>query len=225
MRAFVLLLAATAAAQSWKPAAVTLKTTWGEKVTPANAWREYPRPQFVREQWANLNGLWEYAITPKTAPAPSRFDGQLLVPFAVESSLSGVGKPLQPDQRLWERRQFQVPAGWKGQRVLLHFGAVDYECALWINGALAGAHTGGFDAFTFDITAFLKDGSNELLLSVTDPSDSGEQPRGKQVLKPQGIWYTSVSGIWQTVWLEPVPSSLYLAELRLTPDVDAGGLR
>ena len=219
------LMAMPMAAQSWKAAPVTLTTTWGEKVTPANAWREYPRPQFVRERWENLNGLWDYAITAKTAPAPAKFDGQILVPFAVESSLSGVGKPLSPEQRLWERRRFQTPAAWKGERVLLHFGAVDYECSVWINGGLVGSHSGGFDPFTFDITAFLKDGANELLVGVTDPSDTGEQPRGKQVLKPQGIWYTSVSGIWQTVWMEPVPAQLHLAELRLTPDVDAGGLR
>jgi beta-galactosidase/beta-glucuronidase len=225
MRFLPILLAAVAAAQNWTPAPVTLKTEWGEKVTPANAWREYPRPQFVRERWANLNGLWDYAITAKTAPAPSKYDGQILVPFAVESSLSGVGKTLRPDQRLWEHRQFQVPAGWKNDRVLLHFGAVDFECALWVNGGLVGSHSGGFDPFTFDITPYLKEGSNELLVGITDPSDTGEQPRGKQVLKPEGIWYTSVSGIWQTVWMEPVPSTLYLSELRLTPDVDAGGLR
>ena len=226
MRTLLFLLSAiSATAQNWKPAPVTLTTTWGEKVTPANAWREYPRPQFVRDRWENLNGLWDYAITAKTAPAPSKFDGQILVPFPVESSLSGVGKPLSPDQRLWERRRFQLPAAWKGERVLLHFGAVDYECAVWVNGGLVGSHSGGFDAFSFDITPFLKDGSNEILAGITDPSDSGEQPRGKQVLKPQGIWYTAVSGIWQTVWLEPVPMQLHLAELRLTPDVDAGGLR
>src|SRR6266851_167468 len=114
MRVLTFLLALTAAAQTWKPAAVTLKTTWGEKVSPSNAWREYPRPQFVRERWANLNGLWDYAITPKTAPSPTIFDGQILVPYAVESSLSGVGEPLRPHQRLWERRRFDVPAAWKG---------------------------------------------------------------------------------------------------------------
>lgn len=225
MRILVFLVAGLAAAQNWKPAPVTLTTSWGEKVTPANAWREYPRPQFVRERWANLNGLWDYAITSKTAAAPSKFDGKILTPFAVESSLSGVGKSLQPDQRLWERRQFEIPANWKGERILLNFGAVDYECAVWVNGGYAGAHSGGFDPFSIDITAFVKDGSNELLVGVTDPSDTGEQPRGKQVLKPQGIWYTPVSGIWQTVWMEPVPAKLHLAELRLTPDVDAVGLR
>lgn len=212
-------------AQSWKPAPVTLMTEWGAKVTPDNAWREYPRPQFVRERWQHLNGLWEYAIAPKTAPAPAKFDGRILVPFAVEAALSGVGKVLQPDQRLWYRRSFEVPPAWRGERVVMHFGAVDYECALWVNGGLVGAHQGGFDSFGFDVTAFLKDGANELLLGVTDPTDTGEQPRGKQQLKPQRIWYTPVSGIWQTVWLEPVPANLHLAELRLTPDVDAKRLR
>lgn len=219
------LLVGLTAAQQWKPAPVTLMTEWGEKVTPDNAWREYPRPQFVRERWQNLNGLWEYAITAKTAPAPTKFDGQILVPFAVEAALSGVGKSLQPDQRLWYRRSMTVPAVWKGERILLNFGAVDYECALWVNGGLVGSHTGGFDSFSFDVTPFLKDGANEILLGVTDPSDTGEQPRGKQQLKPQSIWYTPVSGIWQTVWMEPVPATLNLAELRLTPDVDAGQLR
>src|SRR6516162_9430665 len=141
----ILLSAASALAQAWKPAPVTLKTQWGEKVTPANAWRDYPRPQFVRERWENLNGLWDYAITPKTTAAPSKFDGQILIPYSVGSSLSGVGKTLMPDQRLWERRQFQVPAAWKGERVLLHFEAVDYDCALWVNGGYVGAHAGGYN--------------------------------------------------------------------------------
>lgn len=221
----IFLIATATSAQQWKPAPVTLMTEWGEKVTPENAWREYPRPQFVRERWQNLNGLWDYAITAKTASAPTKFDGQILVPFAVEAALSGVGKSLQPDQRLWYRRSMTVPAAWKGERILLNFGAVDYECALWVNGGLVGSHTGGFDSFSFDVTPFLKDGANEILLGVTDPSDTGEQPRGKQQLKPQSIWYTPVSGIWQTVWMEPVPATLNLAELRLTPDVDAGQLR
>ncbi len=221
----IFLVTGVAAKQQWKPAPVTLMTQWGEQVTPDNAWREYPRPQFVRERWQNLNGLWDYTIITKTTPTPAKFEGKILVPFAPEAALSGVGKILQPDQRLWYRRSFIIPAAWKGERVLLHFGAVDYECALWVNGGLVGAHTGGFDSFNFDITPFLKEGENELQLGVTDPSDTGEQPRGKQQLKPEGIWYTPVSGIWQTVWLEPVPAAQNLAELRLTPDVDAGGLR
>jgi hypothetical protein len=207
------------AADSWKPANPKLITEWGEKVTPQNAWQEYPRPHFVRDRWLNLNGLWEYAITPKTARQPAKFDGQILVPFAVESALSGVGKAFTPQDRLWYRRTIAIPAEWAEQRVLLHFGAVDFDCTLWINGGLVGSHTGGSDSFSFDVTEFLKKGQNEIVLGVTDPTDTGEQPRGKQQLSPRGIWYTPVSGIWQTVWLEPVPDEFHLSELRLTPDV------
>ncbi len=167
----------------------------------------------------NLNGLWDYAIAPKTAPEPKQSDGKILVPFAVESALSGVGKSFTPQDRLWYRRTFNIPKDWAKDRVLLHFGAVDYECVVWINGGMVGSHVGGSDAFTFDITEFLKPGENEISLAVTDPTDTGEQPRGKQQLNPKGIWYTPVSGIWQTVWLEPVPKENYLAELRFTPDV------
>lgn len=202
-----------------------LTTTWGEQVTPENAWREYPRPQFVREQWENLNGLWDYAITRRTAAAPERYEGKILVPFAVESALSGVGRSFTPEDRLWYRRTWTVPSGWRGQRILLHFGAVDFACSLWINGGLVGAHSGGSDAFSFDVTDYLREGANELVLGVTDPTDAGEQPRGKQQLSPRGIWYTPVSGIWQTVWAEPVPRDVYLAELRFTPDVANSRLR
>lgn len=225
LAALLLLLPTSDVAQSWKRASSTLTTKWGENVTPENAWREYPRPQFMRDRWLNLNGLWNYTVTTRQAPAPARFSRQILVPFPMGSSLSGVGTILQPDQRLWQQRRFRLPAEWNGQRILLHFGAVDYESVLWINGAVAGTHTGGSDPFNFDITPYVKNGENELLLAVTDPTDTGEQPRGKQQLKPSGIWYTPVAGIWQTVWIEPVPKQLYLAELRLTPDVDAGGLR
>ncbi|WP_288427052.1 sugar-binding domain-containing protein [uncultured Spirosoma sp.] len=207
-----------------------IMSRWEKQVTADNAWREYPRPQLVRQQWQNLNGMWDYAITPKTAPAPTQFTGapdrgQILVPFAVESTLSKVTKPLTPDQRLWYRRSVTVPRDWNGQRVLLHFGAVDYECSLWINGGLVGSHTGGSDAFSFDITDYLKDGQNQLLLGVTDPTSTGEQPRGKQLLNPNSIWYTPVSGIWQTVWMEPVPKAHHIDEIRLTPEVDSGRVR
>lgn len=180
---------------------------------------EYPRPQMLRPDWMNLNGTWEYSILPIPAPAPREFQGRILVPFPVESLLSGVQKPLRPDERLWYRRTFSIPAGWQGQRILLHFGAVDYACEVWVNGNAAGTHTGGYLPFSMDITDHLQNGENILMVGVTDPTDSGLQERGKQVLNPKSIWYTAVSGIWQTVWLEPVPQ-IHIASLRLTPDLD-----
>ena len=198
---------------------------WEKQITPENAWREYPRPQMVRQKWLNLNGMWEYTITPKTAPAPTQFTDQILVPFALESTVSKANKSLSADQRLWYRRPVSLPRDWSGQRVLLHFGAVDYECSLWVNGGLVGSHTGGSDAFSFDVTDYLTDGQNQLLLGVTDPTSTGEQPRGKQLLNPNGIWYTPVSGIWQTVWMEPVAQQNYIDEVRVTPDVDSSRLR
>jgi len=220
------LRAQTAAPATAQVQKAPIMSRWAKKVTPDNAWREYPRPQMVRPQWLNLNGQWDYAITAQTAPTPTAFDGQILVPFCLESTLSGVTKPLRSDQRLWYRRRVAVPAAWQGQRVLLHFGAVDYQCSLWMNGGLVGSHTGGSDPFTFDVTDFLKaGGDNELTLGVIDPTSTDEQPRGKQILNPNGIWYTPVSGIWQTVWLEPVPTAGYLEEVRLTPEVDSSRLR
>ncbi|GAB3997364.1 glycoside hydrolase family 2 TIM barrel-domain containing protein [Spirosoma daeguense] len=207
------------------PRKAPILSRWEKQITPENAWREYPRPQMVREKWLNLNGMWDYAIVPKTAPAPTSFSGQILVPFAVESTVSKVNKSLTPDQRLWYRRNVTLPRDWNGQRVILHFGAVDYECSLWVNGGLVGSHTGGSDAFSFDVTDFLKDGQNQLVLGVTDPTSNGEQPRGKQLLSPHGIWYTPVSGIWQTVWMEPVPKARYVEEVRITPDVDSSRIK
>ncbi|MCK8495012.1 glycoside hydrolase family 2 [Spirosoma sp. RP8] len=228
--AYLLLgLSSAVLAQSTPPTPQVRKapimSRWEKQITAENAWREYPRPQLVRRQWQNLNGMWEYAITPKTAPAPTAFAGQILVPFCVESTVSKVNKPLSPDQRLWYRRNVTIPRDWNGQRVLLHFGAVDYECNLWVNGGLVGSHTGGSDAFSFDITNYLKDGQNQVLLGVTDPTSTDEQPRGKQLLNPNGIWYTPVSGIWQTVWMEPVPKVAHIEEVRLTPEVDSGRVR
>lgn len=180
---------------------------------------EYPRPQFVRPDWINLNGYWEYAIRPENGPMPQKYDGQILVPFCVESALSGVQRALLPNEKLWYRCSFEVPA-LKEQRLLLHFGAVDHSCELWLNGEKLGSHTGGFLPFSFDITLQAKPGQNELILAVQDPSDSGLQQRGKQVLKPGGIWYTASSGIWQTVWLEMVPES-YLNSVKMTPNLEA----
>ncbi len=200
-----------------------LRTRW-EPESPIPL-PEYPRPQMTRPQWANLNGAWEYAILPRDAAAPQTFEGQIQVPYAVESLLSGVQRPLLPDEKLWYRRRFADPRPeWGGGRVLLHFGAVDYECEAWLNGMPLGSHRGGYLPFTFDITDALKDGENELLVSAWDPTDTGMQQRGKQVLKPNGIWYTPISGIWQTVWLEGKPV-VSIESLKLTPDLDGAALQ
>jgi len=208
-------------AQSWQPAAGPLETPWTGDVSPEQVWPEYPRPQMARPHWTNLNGLWEYAIVAKDASRPTRWAGKILVPFAVESALSGVKKPVLPDQRLWYRRSFARPALDSGERLLLHFGAVDWQCTLWVNGDKVGSHTGGYDPFSYDITDKVKAGANELVLAVWDPTDEGYQPRGKQVLKPQGIMYTAVTGIWQTVWVEVVPQN-HIESLKIVPDVDRG---
>ena len=213
-------MSASAFAADWKPASTPLMTKWGKQVTPANAWREYPRPQLVRKDWHNLNGLWDYAIVAKDAAKPEKWDGQILVPFCPESALSGVGKSVTKDQNLWYRRTVEVPAGWKGKRVLLHFGAVDWEATVSVNGKEFATHRGGSDPFSFDITYALKQGQNELLVKVWDPTDDGAQPRGKQVKKPGGIWYTPVTGIWQTVWMEPVFEHMHVTVVRFTPDID-----
>lgn len=212
------------------PRKANIMSRWEKAITPENAWREYPRPQMVRKQWLNLNGMWEYAISPKTAPQPTQFDrttdgGKILVPFCLESTVSGVNKSLSDTQRLWYHKSVTVPADWAGQRVLLHFGAVDYECSLWLNSGLVGSHVGGSDAFTFDVTDYLKNGQNELVLAVLDPTSSGEQARGKQLMNPQSIWYTPVSGIWQTVWMEPVPKQRYIDEVKITPEPDSNRVR
>ncbi|MCW0484251.1 glycoside hydrolase family 2 protein [Gaoshiqia sediminis] len=193
-----------AKSQNYSPVKGKLMTEWGEKVTPENVWREYPRPQLKRTDWQNLNGLWEYAILPKDDKQPKNFGGNILVPFAVESSLSGVGRSVLPDEKLWYQKKFTVPAGWNGKNVVLHFESVDWETTVWVNGKLVGTHKGGSTAFSFDITKYLKKGEQELVVSVWDPTDTDSQARGKQVLDPKGIWYTAVTGIWKTVWIEPV---------------------
>ncbi len=204
----------------WKPAGNKIKTTWGEQLNPQNVLPEYPRPIMERNEWKNLNGSWNYAITKKGTPAPAAYEGEILVPFAVESSLSGVGKTINENQELWYSRSFDVPASWKGKQVLLHFGAVDWKADVWVNDVKVGQHTGGFTPFSFDITSVLnKKGSNRMVVKVWDPADRGEQPRGKQVERPGGIWYTPVTGIWQTVWLEPVAQQ-HISSLKTTPDID-----
>ena len=205
-------------AADYKPAAAPLMTKWGKKVTPENAWREYPRPQLVRKDWQNLNGLWDYAITAKSATKPEKWDGKILVPFCPESALSGVGKSVKPDQAIWYRRTFNLDEKWKAKRILLHLGAVDWEATVVVNGEAFPIHRGGSDPFSFDITDSLKAGENELAVRVWDPTDTGSQPRGKQQLKPEGIWYTPVTGIWQTVWLEPVDKAVHINGVKF--DID-----
>jgi beta-galactosidase/beta-glucuronidase len=207
------------ASEGWHPAQGPLKTRWTKDVSPENAHPEYPRPQMVRKEWLNLNGLWDLAITPKEATRAT-FNAQILVPFPVESALSGVMRSVSENDRIWYRRAFEVPYKWHGRRVLLHFGAVDFEATVWVNGKQMGQHRGGYDAFSLDITDALNaSGENELIVSVWDPTDAGTQPRGKQVRKPGGIWYTPTTGIWQTVWLEPVEAA-HITGLKITPNVD-----
>ena len=221
---FALLLGLPCApAQTWKPVPGGLTTKWAAQVDPADPLPEYPRPQMTRKEWRSLNGLWSYAVAPKDALRPDRFADSILVPFPIESALSGVRRPLKPEERLWYRRTFQVPAAWKGRRVLVHFGAVDWHASVFVNGRPAGEHKGGYTPFSFDVTPLLGTGDQELVVSVTDPTDSGTQPRGKQTREPSGIWYTSVSGIWQTVWMEPVPEAS-VAALRPVSDVDGSRL-
>ncbi len=207
-------------AQGWQPAGDKLKTQWAEKVDPTNPLPEYPRPMMVREQWKNLNGLWDYAILPKGSAMPATFDGKILVPFAVESSLSGVQKPVGADKELWYNCDFEVPASWKDKQIILNFGAVDWKADIWINDIQIGSHKGGYTPFSLDITSFLnQDKLQKLTVRVWDPADEGFQPRGKQVTKPGGIWYTSVTGIWQTVWIEPVESN-HLTQIKTIPNID-----
>ena len=217
------LVTTLAGVAQWQPAGDRIRTQWGEKLDPQNVLPEYPRPQMVRGDWQNLNGLWDYAILP-LGQTPDKFQGQILVPFAVESSLSGVGKSLGKDNELWYNHSFTVPVKWNGKRVLLHFGAVDWKADVWVNGVSVGSHTGGYTPFEFDITSALKKGANDIRVRVWDPTDDGYQPRGKQVNRPEGIWYTPVSGIWQTVWLEAVPQQ-YIKEVKTTPDLDRKSFR
>jgi beta-galactosidase/beta-glucuronidase len=211
---------------AWQPVSGNIMTRWAKDVSPEHVWQEYPRPQMTRQEWLNLNGLWDYWITDRTEKSKRKLEGKILVPFPIQSALSGVKHPLEAGELLWYRRDFSIPEAWCGKRVLLHFEAVDWETKVFVNDQLVGKHTGGYLPFWFDITDYLAGGEtqNELLVSVWDPTDTHWQQRGKQVLKPRTIWYTAVSGIWQTVWLEPVPQT-YISGLKITPDVDAGMIR
>ena len=216
-------LALTVCAQAqWKPAGDKIKTKWAEQINPQNVLPEYPRPQLERTDWVNLNGEWEYAIKPKGEVEPNSFDGNILVPFAVESSLSGVQKEVGENNELWYKRSFAVPANWKNKDVVLNFGAVDWKADVFVNDILIGSHQGGFTPFSFNITPYLTGKSNQkLVVRVWDPSDRGYQPRGKQTSNPEGIWYTPVTGIWQTVWLEPVATN-HITSVKSIPNIDNG---
>ncbi len=209
-------------AQSWKPAGDLLKTSWASQVNPANPLSEYPRPQMERGKWFSLNGLWSYTISQRGNGFPKDFDGRILVPFPIESSLSGVQKRVGENQDLWYQRAFTIPEEWKRKDVLLNFGAVDWKAEVWVNNIKVGSHQGGYTPFSFNITPFLlKSGEQTLTVKVWDPTDKGYQPRGKQVNNPQGIWYTPVTGIWQTVWIEPVEKT-YITHLKIIPNIDGG---
>lgn len=215
MLAFVLALASVAILQ--RPAA-PIETRWAKEVSPTLPHPEYPRPQLVRERWLSLNGKWDLAFASRSAAKPEAWGEKILVPFPVESALSGVMRRVKPDEAVWYRRTFERPRGWTG-RTMLHFGAVDWETTVWLNGHELGTHRGGYDPFSYDLTPHLRSGVQELVVRVWDPSDAGTQPRGKQVQDPNGIWYTPTTGIWQSVWIEPVPER---AIERLA--IDAGDL-
>ena len=212
-------LPAFAAKDAWKPAGDNIRTRWADEVSPKNAHREYPRPQLVRSAWKNLNGLWNYAVTAADAGSMGAAEGNILVPFCIESSLSGVGRTVTESDALWYKRTFRVPCRWKkaSRKVILHFDAVDWDCSVWVNGTLVGRHTGGYAAFSYDITPYLVKGRQEVVLKVLDGTDNDMQPRGKQVRQPRSIWYTAVTGIWRTVWMESVPATC-IADYKVTPD-------
>ena len=216
--------AANAQNKDWKIVDGHITSPWADSIDPSNVLPEYPRPQMQRSNWQNLNGVWQYAILPiaESEVIPKQFHGNILVPFAVESALSGVGKTVGKDSVLWYHTKITLDQNTKNKRVLLHFGAVDWRSEIYVNGKIAASHEGGFDPFSADITTYLKKGNQqEIAIRVWDPTDKGPQPNGKQVVNPHGIWYTPVTGIWQTVWLEAVPET-YVRHTRNTPDTDKG---
>lgn len=220
----VCLLVVMVGSTSYGKAHATLLTRWAADVSPENVLPEYPRPHLVRDEWQNLNGTWKLAVTESNARKPRVFTETVLVPFPLESHLSGYEKTLSPSERAWYQREFEINKSWSKQKVLLHFGAVDWKCVVWINGLKVGKHVGGYDPFSFDITKFVKStGKNTLVVAVEDPTDQGEQPRGKQNIAPEGIWYTPISGIWQTVWLESVPN-VYLSKITAIPNLEASSV-
>ena len=204
---------------NWAPKGNKIKTKWGINLDINNIWNEYPRPQLERKDWINLNGPWLYSITEEWSNKPSKADGIILIPFPIESSLSGVMKNITKEDIIWYEKDIEIPLNWSDKNILLNFGAVDWKCIIYINDIKVGEHTGGFSAFNFDITNYLRKGINKLIVKVIDPTNQGYQPRGKQVLNPKQIYYTAISGIWQTVWLEPVNKD-YIKNLEINNDFD-----
>jgi len=205
---------------SWKIAENPIITVWAADIDPLKPWPEYPRPDMIRTNWLNLNGLWDYAVTAKDAK-PDTWEGQILVPFPIESALSGVKRRVSDTENLWYKTEFKVPAKWKKSKLLLNFEACDWETKVFVDGKEAGMHRGGYDPFSFEISGLLSDeNTHELMVCVWDPSSNGPQPRGKQVNNPGGIWYTPTTGIWQTVWIEPV-NEAYITSFRVVSDIDA----
>ncbi len=205
----------------WKIAPANILTDWAKDVDPMKPWNQYPRPNMIRPEWMNLNGMWNYAITPK-GKKPDRWDGSILVPYPLESALSGVKRKISEKENLWYKKTFNLPDGWNKKHILLNFEACDWETTVWFDGKELGNHKGGYDPFSFDITESIgKSRLHELIVCVWDPTDKGTQPRGKQVSSPGGIWYTSTTGLWQTVWLEPVNES-YISSFKIITNPDNG---
>ncbi|TWD18751.1 glycosyl hydrolase family 2 [Streptomyces sp. T12] len=224
--------AATAAPAAWTPKPAPMTTPWTNQVPVDTPLPEYPRPQLTRPDWANLNGVWDFAVTAANAGRPAAFPEQIRVPFVAESALSGIQRRITQNDKLWYKRTFTVPAGWDGRRVQLHFGASDWRTTVWVNDRQAGAtHDGGFDSFSYDVTGLLnRGGANTIVVSVWDPTQNGTQAVGKQRLNDVtphpggGIFYTAASGIWQTVWLEPT-SAAHITRLDMVPDLTDSRLK
>ncbi len=201
----------------------SLSTDWGKQIDPEHVLPDYPRPQLERKNWTCLNGLWQYAIT-KDANRPARMDGSILVPFSPETAASGVNRKLSSGEYLWYQRKVIISGIPEGERLILHFGAVDQSCSVWWNGHTAGRHENGYLPFSMDVTDFLRTGENILRVRVRDDTENSRASRGKQSSNPGGMYYTAQSGIWQTVWMEWVPEN-YITDLKLTPCFDEQALK
>ena len=204
---------------NWQPQGNRIKTRWGKSLDPKNVWPEYPRPQLQRKEWVNLNGEWSYSIRSRDSIKPNIHDGKILVPFPIESSLSGVMKNVTENDAIWYEKEIDIPKEWIGKKIMINFGAVDWKCILYVNDNKVGEHTGGYTYFYFEISKYIQEGKNTITVYVWDPTDRSFIPVGKQTMNPQGIWYTPSSGIWQTVWLEPL-NEIYIQNLTVNNNFD-----